>query len=462
VFDAYGTLLAKVLYPGYEALRGRSTLPYLRFLQESQWWSQQQLQDLQQGLLRRLLLHAVRTTAFYRFWYDEHGIVESEFASPDILARLPLLTRELVQNSTETRVSHAPPYVAVRKNSSGTTGRPVQVAYNAGSQQWRDAMRMRGYGWAGYQIGHRTLHYWGAGGSAPLGWWQQAKKSADHRLRRDLYIDSNLRTEESLRQSVAQIRTFKPNIIVAFAQAIAHLARFINEHQLRDWPDIPVIVGAERLWPHDRSAIEQAFGRSVFETYGNREMMLLAAECDQQDGMHVSMETIMVEIIVRNSDGTSRTALPGETGEVVVTDLQNLAAPLIRYISGDRAVQRADVSCPCGRHLKRIGPIEGRVIETLTTANGDAVSGIAISILFLRLTEFTTEFQLTQRADRSIVLSIVPRSGSLSPEVEKIIRDHLGKYMPGIPLTIAVVPEIPLTTGGKLRLVINEGASAVA
>lgn len=40
------------------------------------------------------------------------------------------------------------------------------VWYNHESRHWRDATRLRGYGWAGYSILKRVMHYWGAGPAA--------------------------------------------------------------------------------------------------------------------------------------------------------------------------------------------------------------------------------------------------------------------------------------------------------
>jgi NTE family protein len=49
--------------------------------------------------------------------------------------------------------------------------------------------------------------------------------------------------------------------------------------------------------------------------------MLIAAECEAHDGMHTSMENLIVELLVRQPDGTLREAMPGESGEVALTDL---------------------------------------------------------------------------------------------------------------------------------------------
>jgi len=103
---------------------------------------------------------------------------------------------------------------------------------------------------------------------------------------------------------------------------------------------------------------------------------MIAAECEAHDGMHTAMENLIVEVIVRGPGGAVRAAQPGEIGEVAITDLHNLACPMIRYVTGDLAVARADHRCACGRGLVSIDPIDGRVTEAVTGAEGTAVAGM--------------------------------------------------------------------------------------
>lgn len=451
--DLYGRLLHDVLFPGFEAARRRPTVPLIRYLDRTQWASADELHAIQSGYLRRLVRHAYKHTAWYRRALDDRGLTPEDIRTPADLARLPLLEKHDARGSLDERTSTAPPFATVSKMTSGSTGQPMTLSYNSESLHWRNATRWRAYGWAGYRMGHRALHYWGVGAVPPKSRWKRLKVELDHRLKRDLYIDCGNRSAENLAHVVAEIRRYRPEVIVAYSQAAATLARYVVEQRARDWDTIPVLVGAERLFDADRAVITEAFGPAVFETYGGRETMLIGSECPEHDGLHTSMETQIVELIVRNPDGTLRPARPGERGEVVLTDLHNLAQPMIRYVNSDLAVARDVAACACGRFLRRIGPVDGRITDTLRDGAGNPVNGLLFNLLFVSLD--ARQFQVIQHADRRLTLKLVP-AGEVTASTRQTILQFCAKYLPGVDVTIAVVDHIPPTPAGKMRFVVVE------
>ena len=122
--------------------------------------------------------------------------------------------------------------------------------------------------------------------------------------------------------------------------------------------------------------------------------MLMAAECEKHAGMHLSEENLLLELV---RDG--KVLGPGESGDVVVTDLHNYGMPMIRYVNGDVAVLAAEGRCGCGRALRRLERVDGRRADTMVDGEGNAVPGIVFHVLFSDARqEIVRQFQAVQNA----------------------------------------------------------------
>jgi phenylacetate-CoA ligase len=451
--DTYGRLYQHLLYPLWErVVRQRPTLDRLRHLEKTQWRSLDELLAVQAGDLRRLLRHANANVPFYHRRFEAAGLRPEQINGPEELCKLPIVTRDDARAGVDERAATAGATVDIRKSTSGTLGSPLTFGYDLESEYWRQAIKLRGYAWAGYRPGLRSLHYWGAG--APnTSRLKRAKANADHAIRREHYIDCGRRGPEDLQRVVEAIVSTKPQIILCYSQAGADLARFVVAGQHRRWDTIPVICGAERLLPADRAVMNEAFGPEVFETYGSREVMLMATECAAHDGLHVSMENLIVEVVVREGEGpTGRSPRPGELGEVVVTDLHNFGMPFIRYATGDLAIAAPPGACSCGRVHPRLSTVEGRVTETLLDAAGNRVNGLVFNVVIAHLAHAIRRFQVVQHRDRSITLRIVP-TATFDAEIETILRQTWQRYLAGVAVTIERVEDIPLSKSGKRQVV---------
>ena len=454
--DVYGTVYRKALLPAWEnVVRRRPTLDLHAGLLRSQWFSLDELHALQLRDLRRLLGHAYAHVPHYRASFDRVGFSPGDLRELSDLGKLPVLTRDLAQASAAERRSRQAPLAEIEKSTSGSTGQPLVFGYDQGSEHWRQAVKLRGYGWAGWKPGDRTLYLWGSLDSLYHKSWQKhAKVAVDRFLRREIYIDCNARSEADLARMAARVREFAPEVLVCFAQAGAELARWINQNRARRWDDIAVITGAERLFPADRAEIERAFGPRVFETYGSREVMLIGAECEAHSGLHASMENLIVEVLVPEGGGY-RSAEPGEVGEIAITDLHNYGMPFIRYLCGDLASLAPAGRCACGRALTRIQSLEGRTNDTLRDDRGRAVDSLFFNVLFSVLGGKVKRFQAVQKKSSEVVLSVVPGE-QFDESVALSVRDNCRKFFGALPVSVQVVDEIPLGENGKRRVVVVE------
>lgn len=452
--SAWSSVYRNALFPLWESgIRRRPTLDRLAELRRTEWTSPDELAERQSQDLSRLVRHAHDHVPFWRHWLDQAGVGREGIRHVDDLSKIPITTRSDLVDTVRLRSTTTAPFPTISKSTSGSSGTPITFAYDTDSEHWRQAVRLRGYGWAGYHPGDKAIHYWGGAATKPSR-FTALKISLDRRLRGDIYVDSGRRDPASLDGVVETIRRERPAALVCFAQSVADLARHVNRHGLRTWHDLRVLTGAERLFPHDREAIVTAFGPHVFETYGSREVMLMAAECEAHDGLHVSMENLIVEIVV-HENGRTRAAAPGETGEVIVTDLHNTAMPFIRYRNGDLATAKPRGRCACGRGLDRLARVDGRVTETLRDGKGGSVGGLIFSVVMVRIANAVLQWQCVQRADDSVLVRIVP-----SPEFGDDAREALfamaKTYLPGLPFEIELTQTIAAAKSGKRQLVVVE------
>jgi phenylacetate-CoA ligase len=448
---AYGAVFEKLLLPIWErAIRQRDTLRHLAYLEQSQWCSEAERDRLQFEALTRLLQHAGTHVPYYRELFQALGIDPREIRSRADLAALPVLTREIVSERYDDLVDPAHRGKNLKKGTSGSTGKPLKFEYSRDSEHWRQAVKMRGYGWAGHRPGRKTFFYWAAVSAGP----PTLKIRLDRALRRETFFDSMKQDEGARRAALQVLRRTRPEIIVCYTQSCVQFARWIVDNRLRDWDDIPVICGAEAVLHSDRAVLNRAFGPGIFETYGSRETMLIAAECEQHTGMHLSEENLVVEI---SHDG--QPVGPGESGDVVITDLHNYGMPMIRYVNGDVATLAPDETCPCGRSLRRLARVDGRRADTLFDRDGNAIPGIVFHVLFSDARkELIRQFQAVQNAQGEVVLKVV-RGREFADDAFQNVTGRFSEYLRGLPFTVEFHEAIAPHQGtGKVQTIVVERA----
>jgi phenylacetate-CoA ligase len=447
----YAWAYGDIVFPAWQrVVHGRPIAKHLALLQRTQWIGADVLTRLQGEDLRDLLVHAGSHVPYYRELFASARFDPRGVRSRDDLAALPVLTRQMVRARHDDLIDPATRGRNIEKQTSGTSGSPLRIEYSNESETWRQATRLRAYRWAGYRQGLPTLHYWGTGGRVARG-LRALKTRVDRALRREVYVDCARQDDDSMRELVRLIARMQPKTIVAFTHALATFARWVVDHDARDWGDIAILGGAEAMAPADRSALLRAFGPNVFETYGGRETMLVAAECPAHDGLHVAEENLVVEIL--RADGTP--AEPGETGAVVITDLHNAGMPLIRYANGDMATWSPPGRCACGRELRRIARVDGRESDTMRDARGAPVPGIVFHSLLNSHEAQIHEFQAVQKRSGDVELRIVPGRAWSEREFGETAR-RLASYFRGLPFRVTLVDAIPSDPSGKRRVVMVE------
>ena len=438
-----------VLLPAFESgLKRRKTLRYWAELERSQWLRADELAGIQLKALKALLAHAFDNCPYYRDAWARQGLKPANLNSPEDFRRWPVIDRETV--AAHRAEMRAPGLKLIPKSTGGSSGSPLQFDLDHESNERRTAAWHRGYSWAGAGPGSKQLYLWGV----PLARRSPIKRCKDalyDRLyRRRVFNCFDMKPARE-QEFVRALNARRPDVLVAYTNPLYELARSLKDRHARPYSPKTIIVGAEKLHAFQRELIESVFSAPVFETYGSREFMLIGAECDRHTGLHLTQEHLLVEIL----DDAGHPARDGEEGNVVITDLYNYGMPFVRYANGDRAVAAASNSaCPCGRGLIKLQKVTGRRLDVLTSPDGRRIPGEFFPHL---MKEFSgiKRFQVIQERADTIRLRLVAND-SFCPQqwrtLERCIRQELG---PALAVDVQVVDHIPLTTAGKLQVVVN-------
>lgn len=445
---AYGALLQRVVVPAYSLLKGRKGLTsYLPEYERQQWLPPRELRAMQLMKLNALLAHAWTTVPFLRAHWEAAGVRQQPLSDLSELAAYPILTKEHLKRHHVDCISR--PWVGrtLSKTTGGSTGTPMRIDYTPESYARRNAVMWRGYGWAGACLGARSVYLWGMeiGGSRS----SDLRQWLYHRAFNRVMLNSFLMTRENLPDYAQRLAAARPEVVVGYVTPLLTLAKWALAHGQRLYRPRSVLTAAEALFPPQRALLEEAFGCSIYNTYGCRETMLIASQCDH-GGLHWNADHLVVETV-----GSGGAQVGGVPGEVLLTDLHNYGMPLVRYANGDVAVASA-ASCSCGRSLPLLERVEGRTLDAIRTADGRVVPGEFFPYLLKDFAEIR-EYQVIQESlsELKVVLVLEERGAvrdELRQALEAGIRRAVGEQMA---VTFEVVEQIPRTPSGKLRMTVS-------
>ena len=162
-------------------------------------------------------------------------------------------------------------------------------------------------------------------------------------------------------RQIELIRKFAPRCLAGYPTALLKLAEMAEGRQVR----VPVVFSTgEMLYPAQRRRLKDVFQAQVAEYYGSNEAGCIAFECEHGN-KHISEEHIWLETVDEAGQ-----PIWDEPGRIVITDLDNLIMPLIRYELGDQGVLTRE-PCACGRSLLVLRELQGRRQDVLRNRRGD-------------------------------------------------------------------------------------------
>lgn len=406
------------------------------------------LEMLQLRKLRVMLAYAKENVPFY----SKSLNTQNRFPVQGLreLQNLPFLTKADLKKEQEALRSRECFVFLTPKTTGGSTGMPVTIPKTRSAMAWELAATWRGYSWAGIDIGDRQARFWGVPLHQKDRWRARLIDRVANRKRCSAFAFS----ERDLYAYTQTLESFQPRYFYGYVSMLEEYAKFIRRKEITlSFKLQCIITTSEVLTVPQRRFIEDTFSTRVFNEYGSGELGSIAHECE--DGsLHVSAENMIVEVMSGN-----RPSQPGEVGELVITELNNCAAPLIRYRTGDFASLSSNI-CKCGRTLPVINNLYGRSYDTIRNIEGKLFHGEFMMYIFedaQRNNLGIQAFQVIQKTRQSFLIKIVPQGGYGKATENFIINRIRDQFDLEAVVRFEMVSEIPRAASGKMRLIIGMG-----
>jgi phenylacetate-CoA ligase len=366
-----------------------------------------QLRALQLQRLRFIVQRAYDGVALFHKRMEERGLTPQDIQNQEDIAQLPFAEKTDLRDTYPFGLFASPMKEVVRLHaSSGTTGKPIVVAYTQEDiQVWTNVM-VRSFASCGLHEGDIIQNAYGYGlFTGGLGAHYGAEA-----LGATVIPISGGNTQRQL----MVMKDFGVTAICCTPSYFLHLIDQAPELgiNIKDLPLRVGVFGAEPWTESMRRRIEADSGIKAYDIYGLSEIIGpgVAMECQCQSGPHIFEDYFYPEIINLK---TGKPCPDGEEGELVLTTLGKQAMPMIRYRTRDITALTSE-TCECGRTLRRIKRISRRA-DDMFIIRGVNVYPSQIETALLKVEGALPHYQIVLTRDKG--LDVMEVQVEVTPEV---------------------------------------------
>lgn len=407
---------AAPLYDLDDLVDSESGWSFARRLEQSEQLGSEALQALQERHLRHLVSHHHRHTPGFRQRLEAVGLEAEQLTGLAGLSQLPPLRRADIQKAGPGLFSGLVPFDHLpihTSQTSGSTGEPVRIRRSRINGLLNEAATLRDHRWWARPTN---------GGRITM------IRPQFHTVREVAASPGNSRNiaqqipiVTDVRRQLELISAFRPDMLLIYPSNLAALVDLWQEQgtvplSLRHLKTI-----GETVSPALRRRAQEVLGLPIEDSYSCEELGTIALQCPVSGDYHVMAESHLVEVL--RPDG--RPCRAGELGELVITDLHNLATPLLRYAIGDWAEQGSP--CRCGHALPTLRRVLGRERNLVQLPDGRRHWPL---VGFQRFGEVAAvrQYQVIQHSLEAVELKLVvdrPLQQAQRQQLAAIVRDAL-------------------------------------
>jgi phenylacetate-CoA ligase len=258
-------------------------------------------------------------------------------------------------------------------------------------------------------------------------------------------------TTDKLPREVKRWARFRTWFLYGNAGAMGWLADEVVRQGLDARP-VAVVTTSDTLPQHEARRLAEVFGVAVHSWYGSNEMNgFVAGTLPGTRTYAFNPFLTFMEVL----DDQDRPTPAGHPGRLVLTDLNNLVMPLIRYDIGDAAV----VSDRTEGGFPTVDDLVGRVGEVIRFPSGKIMSALTIQAALLFDQDFVADisrYQCAKTGENEVELRVI-WADSPAPEVRRGVEEALRAATdPDTAIRVVDVEMLGLLPSGKVWSVRDE------
>ncbi|HTP87031.1 MAG TPA: hypothetical protein VMJ34_08785 [Bryobacteraceae bacterium] len=386
-------------------------------------WTREQIDELRRAKLRRLIHHAYANVPYYTRLMDGAGVKPEDIREPSDLRRIPTTTKTALRRAGNASIAAgARPTASL--HTSGHSGIPFEVRMTPAEYRTRRLREFRMLIGIGVHPRDRLTLL------GPV----RTRSARLHRMlglyRMDV-IPLTLAPDEILRR----FRASNPDVLWAYPNTFESLLQLAG-CPLGELARPRFMINSSNVLPPPLQARLRADlpEMEIAHIYGSAEAGRIAAECRARRGLHLEDDALIVELL---NDGEP--VAPGEEGGVVLTCLDQLTAPLIRYEQGDICRLKPE-PCTCGWQTPLMDLPLGRDTDMMTLPSGLRVPGTRLDIALrgeLDLLQYRFVQEQRDRIRAELCFDRLPSPAELTA-LQGRMEDALGEPMS---VDIELIPE---------------------
>lgn len=434
-----------IILPLKDLLLGDETYKNLKFLNKSQFWTREEIDNYQNTKLKELIKHSFDNVPFYHELFLDLRLKPEDIQTKNDLHKIPIITKDdLKKNKSKHLAKNISPKQLILASSSGSTGEPFQYYKTKYSESFLKACLIRSWSWMGYRLGDKYV-------KISMNDRSSFMKKMQDKMNSCLYLSSKQLSPNDFDKIKDDINNFDPLFIRCYPVPLLFLAQQIKntDREYRGKSLKAINSTGSTLLSEVRKEIEDVFKVKIFDAY-SCEGGSIFTQCPAHIYYHPSEEYAISEFLKDEYTNVDK----DNAVRHITTDLHNYASPLIRYDTQDYLVLGDNKTCSCGRHFVNVKSIKGRDSDILKTPSGKYLI-VENFVAYFEWIQEVDQIQIIQEELNLIKMKLLVNSAFDKNVFDKIYNywsEYIGK---DVKIEIEIVDEIKVGENGKRRTVIR-------